>query len=66
MFYPSKLREFYVPPVALTDFQLFNNLSPAPDSLLPKAISLLDELRLTYKDSVFSFEFSALGYSTPS
>ncbi len=67
VFYPEQITANpYVPPVVLTDFQLFNKPVPiGPESPLPKAISLLDKLNLTYKDSVFSFEFAALSYSTP-
>ena len=67
VFYPEQITtNSYIPPVVLTDFQLFNKpVSVGPESPLPKAISLLDELNLTYKDSVFSFAFAALSYSTP-
>jgi len=67
VFYPEQITANpYVPPVVLTDFELFNKPVPiGPESPLPKAISLLDQLNLTYKDSVFFFEFAALNYSTP-
>ena len=67
VFYPDQITpNVYVPPVVLTDFQLFNKpVAVGPESLLPQAISLLDALHLTYKDSVFSFAFAALSYSTP-
>ncbi|MFN2109349.1 MAG: two-component regulator propeller domain-containing protein [Anaerolineae bacterium] len=67
VFYPEQITlNPYVPPVVLTDFQLFNKpVAVGPESLLPQAISLLDLLHLSYKDSVFSFEFAALSYSTP-
>ncbi|HNT74664.1 MAG TPA: two-component regulator propeller domain-containing protein [Anaerolineae bacterium] len=67
MFYPEDIVDNpYVPPVVLTDFQLFNkSVAIGPESPLPKSISLLDKLALTYKDSVFSFEFAALSYSSP-
>ncbi|MEJ5312112.1 MAG: two-component regulator propeller domain-containing protein [Anaerolineae bacterium] len=67
VFYPEQITaNTYIPPVVLTDFQLFNKPVPiGPESPLPQAISLLDTLNLTYKDSVFSFEFAALSYSTP-
>ncbi len=67
MFYPETIVDnAYIPPIVLTDFQLFNkSVAVGPDSPLPRAISLLDRLDLTYKDSVFSFEFAALSYSSP-
>jgi len=56
-----------IPPVVLTDFKIFNkpvvigkNKSP-----LQKHISVTDELILSYKHSVFSFEFAALDYTSP-
>ncbi len=67
MFYPEDIVDNpYIPQIVFTDFQLFNkSVAIGPDSLLPRAISLLDKLNLTYKDSVFSFEFAALSYSSP-
>ena len=66
-FYPDQIVDnAYIPPVVLTDFQLFNKpVEIAPDSPLPKSITEIDEIELTYRDSVFSFEFAALHYSDP-
>ena len=56
----------YVPPVILTDFRLFNETVPAGGrSPLKKAISYTDALELSHKQSVVSFEFSALSYVVP-
>ncbi len=48
----------------LTSFKIFNRPVPvgAP-SVLSKAIPYLDSLTLSYRDSVFSFEFAALSYA---
>lgn len=56
----------HLPPVVLTHFLLFN--APVPigdDSVLAKHISGLDALTLTHEQSVFSFEFAALNYTSP-
>ncbi|MCE6988117.1 ATP-binding protein, partial [Dyadobacter sp. CY323] len=67
-FYPEKLIEnTIVPPVYLTDFQVFNKPVPIGDeqSILSTQISLAKEIRLTYDKSVISFEFAALNYNMP-
>ena len=55
------------PPVVLTGFQLFNRDVPigAKDSPLEKHISQTQQLVLSYKQSVMTFEFSALEYTAP-
>ena len=57
----------YVPPVYITGFQLFNQkMSPGlQGSPLQRDISLTQEIRLTYKQSTFSFNFAALNYTIP-
>lgn len=53
----------YLPPVALTDFLLFNQPVPVGGgSPLAKPINELDHLTLAYNQSVFSFEFAGLNY----
>lgn len=53
-----------VPPVYITDFQIFNKPVPiaAAGSPLQKNISITKELTISYQQSVFSFEFVALNY----
>ena len=53
------------PPVVLTGFQLFNKEVPigAPGSPLSKHISQTEQLVLSYKQSVMTFEFAALDYT---
>ncbi len=67
IFDPSSIRDnTYVPPVVLTDFQIFNKPVPlGGDSVLQKPIWAIDALTLSHKDSVFSFEFAALAYTVP-
>jgi signal transduction histidine kinase/DNA-binding NarL/FixJ family response regulator len=50
----------------ITDFQLANKPVPiGADSVLQKSILETDELVLSYRDRVFSFEFAVLNYQAP-
>jgi ligand-binding sensor domain-containing protein/signal transduction histidine kinase len=64
-FFPEKIQDNpYVPPVAITSFKIFNKpVAVGVKSVLTKAISYIDALTLSYRDSVFSFEFAALSYA---
>ncbi|MGW8178323.1 MAG: ATP-binding protein, partial [bacterium] len=66
-FYPEEVVDNpYIPPVVITDFQLFNqSVEPGEESLLESSISETDEIVLSFKDDFFSFEFAALHYSSP-
>jgi len=66
-FYPEHIRNNpYVPPVVLTDFQIFNqSVSIGENSPLSQAVSEIEDIVLSYKDTVFSFEFVALNYIVP-
>ncbi len=66
-FYPEKIKDNpYLPPVVLTDFQIFNASVPiGEDSPLSQSISEVEEIVLSYEDKVFSFEFAALNYIIP-
>jgi signal transduction histidine kinase/CheY-like chemotaxis protein len=56
----------YVPPIVITDFQLFNeSVSPSAESGLNKPISLARNIELSYRDDFFSFEFASLHFSDP-
>lgn len=57
-----------VPPVVITGFKRLNRYETVRDSgsVLTSAISETDELRLSYRDDVITFEFAALDYSAPS
>jgi PAS domain S-box-containing protein len=66
--YPDQSTENpYLPPVVLTDFQIFNQTVPVggEDSPLQKVINETDEITLSYRQSVLSFEFAALNYRAP-
>ncbi len=54
----------YKPPVVITDFQIFNHSVLPGDStgILSSSISVTKEICLTYKQNVFSFEFTAISF----
>jgi len=56
-----------VPKVAITNFQIFNKKVPVAqnNSPLKKSIITTDDLVLSYKESVFSFEFASLDFNVP-
>ena len=65
-FYPDSIRDNdFIPPVYITDFQIFNKsvFVGDKDSPLNNEISETTEIRLDHKQSVFSFEFAALNYT---
>jgi signal transduction histidine kinase/streptogramin lyase len=66
-FYPDSLEDnSYLPAVVLTDFQLFNRpVSIGGDSPLQKPIWEAEEITLSYKQNIFSFEFAALDFTAP-
>jgi signal transduction histidine kinase/CheY-like chemotaxis protein/ligand-binding sensor domain-containing protein len=66
-FDPAQVQENpYVPPIVLTDFQLFNkSVKVGENSPLKEPLGQTSELVLTYKDYVISFEFASLHYSHP-
>jgi len=67
-FYPDSLKDnTFVPSVYITDFQIFNKQVVVSDknSPLQKDISETRSIELSHKQSVFTFEFAALNYTTP-
>ncbi|GAB3013695.1 sensor histidine kinase [Spirosoma pulveris] len=65
-FNPDRLRDNpFIPPVYITDFQLFNRSVRIddPQSVLKKVISETRDITLNYDQSVLSFEFAALNYT---
>lgn len=67
-FLPEYLKDNpFIPPVWLTGFFIFNEQVKPGNEDLPLATNLLDakEIKLSYKQSVFSFEFTALNYRVP-
>jgi len=74
-FYPEDIQDnSYIPPVVITNFRIFNkpvaikkdeSAESQSGCVLPGHISTLNELTLSYRESVFSFEFAALNYHSP-
>jgi len=72
VFHPDSIKgNPHIPPIVITDFQVFNE-SVAIDTArkntefsLPGHVTEIDHLTLSYRESVFSFEFAALDYVSP-
>ncbi len=71
IFYPDSIRaDTSRPSVVITDFQIFNKPVPIGEgidgrTILRRSISECDEIQLSYKENVFSFEFAGLHYVSP-
>lgn len=64
-FFPANIStNTFVPPVYLTDFQLFNKSITVGDSTvdMPADISVTKKITLNYKQSSIAFTFAALNY----
>ncbi|MDH3208579.1 MAG: PAS domain S-box protein, partial [Gemmatimonadota bacterium] len=60
-FFPTRIRSNpHIPPVVLTDFLKFNTPTD-----LGRPLARIDQVSLTYKDSVIAFRFAALDYTAP-
>ncbi len=56
----------YIPPIAITNFQLFNQtVNFGTDSPLQQAINQTQKITLSYKQTFFSFQFAALNFIKP-
>ena len=66
-FYPNQiLHDTIAPKVVITALKIFNQPVDALKSkILKSSISFAQEITLSYKQNFFSFEFSALHYSSP-
>ena len=65
-FYPGQIQEnLYIPPVVITDFKILNRpvAIGGENPVLTRDISQTKSLHLSYKHTVFSFEFVALNYA---
>ncbi len=68
VFHPDSLIDNnIVPPVYITNFEIFNKTVSVhqKNSPLKKAIDKTEEIIISYKESVFSFDFAALNYTSP-
>jgi ligand-binding sensor domain-containing protein/signal transduction histidine kinase len=70
-FYPEKIKDNpYKPRVAITNFKIFNEPVPIGEKfgeriILQKSVTQTDEIVLSYKDNVFTFDFAAFHYANP-
>ena len=67
----SIIKHAFIPPVVISDFKIFNKSVGLKQqindlTILSKPIYLTDTIVLSYKQSVFSFEFAALHFVSPS
>jgi signal transduction histidine kinase/ligand-binding sensor domain-containing protein/DNA-binding response OmpR family regulator len=72
IFHPDSLKDnSHVPPVVITDFQIFNESVPIgfyekrERAILSNSITETDELELTHEEKIFSIEFAALDFHAP-
>ncbi|VUD40966.1 Chemotaxis protein CheA [Thalassocella blandensis] len=68
IFNPAELKASNsIPPVDIVDFQIFNKPVPIAEegSPLKQSIMLTDHITLNYKQTVFSFSFTALSFRNP-
>ena len=65
--YPDRIQENKtIPAVVLTDFRIANkSITVGPDSVLKQQVSEVKDIRLSYLQSSFAFEFAALDFSAP-
>ncbi|MBN1780572.1 hypothetical protein JW948_05550 [bacterium] len=71
IFHPDSIRNNTIMPnVTITDFKIFNrSIDPGrlvdKRMILEKSITLTDQIRLSYRDRVISFDFAALHFTSP-
>ncbi|MFC1569965.1 two-component regulator propeller domain-containing protein, partial [bacterium] len=68
IFYPNEIQEStYIPPIVLTDFQIFDQSIPLGNVLKPSHSHASESLiiELNYNENMVSFEFAALDYTAP-
>jgi signal transduction histidine kinase len=60
-FYPDSIKDNpHIPPVVITSFKVFDK--PLPQK---RALFALEEIKLSYRQNFFSFDFVALDYTVP-
>ncbi len=66
-FFPDSIKtDLDIPPVVLTKLKIFNRQVPiGRHSVLKESITYANNITLSYKDYVFSIEFSALEFENP-
>lgn len=66
-FFPGDVKlSTFMPPLLITDFQIFNkSVEVGDDSPLTSSLCQTEEIILSHTQNVFSFQFAALDYSSP-
>jgi PAS domain S-box-containing protein len=66
-FFPGEVETNpHVPGIVITDFKIFNKpVEIGGENILEKSITETGEIRLSYTDNMFSFEFAALDFTWP-
>ena len=66
-FFPGDVEtNLHGPDIVVTDFKIFNkSVGIGDEEYLEKSITETREIRLSYQENVFSFEFSALDFTSP-
>ena len=66
-FFPSDIKlSTFMPPLLITDFQIFNkSVEINDDSPLKSSLFQTEKIILSYTQNVFSFQFAALDYTSP-
>jgi len=65
VFDPDKIIEnTYIPPIVISGFNIFNKPQLLGERGLNKNLDSTEDIVLSYKQSVFSFEFAALNYTS--
>lgn len=66
-FDPQKIKPLSPPPVAFTEFRLFNKpvIPGDTSSILKVSLNSIKEIRLNYNQNVLTFQFAAMDYRKP-
>ena len=65
-FYPYQIKVNHVEPsVFITGLKLYNKTIEVGTDVLPKALSYIPQVDLSYRDEMFSLSFAALSYCSP-
>ena len=70
-FYPSEVKPNpFIPPVVITNFQIFNNSVRVGEYrngkiILKEHVTTTEAIRLSHKEKVISFEYAALQFAAP-
>ncbi|ELR71416.1 hypothetical protein C900_02757 [Fulvivirga imtechensis AK7] len=65
IFFPSEItNNTIVPPIVISDFLIYNKpVSIGQDSILQKSITYTDDITISYKQAVITFNYAALNYN---